>query len=397
MTRWRIGAAALVAVMVAGAVAIAMWRAHDPSQAHPLEFERSRRISFRWVNSSSQSRPSAKTLAQGSIRVRPPAAATAQHERRAGLAWILRQLGASDAVIDELASRNLAKAVAELEQRANAGDPKAINIIGEFAYQHCYLGRSPAVLDEDSAMQVAAARTLPARDAAWFGQVLHDDIAYDKQVAAVCQRMVHVDQVFSLVKARARQGDGASMWIMFNLADNISEMQQRLRDAAAAGFSEAQFELAWAIIGGQHGAAGTGPNKVNAGDMFRKSAGILPRSEAELAVCEYRGCPGITTDLASAVSHAREAAQRGSIDAIIAIGPRMQESMIDPDEVSAWKLIHALLEQQGCISNGISVGWMKDIASTLSSPDISGNAKALAKQYWKTYGTQILANLGCIS
>jgi len=396
VTRRTIGVVVLLAVVVIAGVTIATEKERAPFPPQALAQNRAASASVRWIPATSRpSPPVIKAAASGSIWARPTAAVTARHERRSGLAWILRQLGASDQLVNRLASRHVAEALTELKQRANAGDPKAINILGEFAFQQCYLGRSPAMLDEGLAMEVADARTLPPADAAWFDAVLREDIAYDKQVAAACQQTVNVDRVFELVKARARQGDGASLWLWSRSADNYMNSQQHLRDAAAAGFSEGEFELAWAIIGGQQGAAGSGPNKVNAGDMFRKSAGVLPRSEAELAVCEYRGCPGIATDLASAVSHAREAAQRGSIDAIITIGPRMQESLINPDEVSAWKLIRGSLAQQGCISNGINIMWMRDIESMLSSADISANARALADQYWQTYGARILANLGC--
>jgi hypothetical protein len=259
------------------------------------------------------------------------------------------------------------------------------------------LGRDDKTLNEYEAFQLTNARALPPNDLAWFSTALRGDIAYDKQFNSACKQLIDQDQVRSWVAARANRGDGASIWLLFNSADNMTDMQQRLRDAAAAGFPEAQYELAWAIIGGQQGAAGTGPDAVNAGDLLRQSAEQLPNAEAALAVCEYSGCAGITPDIALAVSHARDAAEKGSIDAMIAIGPHLSASQIDPDEVAAWKLVNASLQQQGCGGNGFSVQWMKSTTTTLASIGISPRARTLADQYWRDYGPQMMGNLGCTS
>jgi TPR repeat protein len=175
----------------------------------------------------------------------------------------------------------------------------------------------------------------------------------------------------------------------------MTEMQQRLRDAAAAGFPQAQFELAWAIIGGQEGAAGTGSAKVNVGDLLRQSVDQLPRSEGELAVCEYSGCEGVAVDPDTAIKHAREAAQRGEIDAMLAMGPHLPAGQVDPHEVMAWGLVLASLIQRGCAGNGFTVREMKSTLSTLNANNITPQARALAEQYWQDYGAQMMENLGC--
>jgi TPR repeat protein len=328
---------------------------------------------------------------------RPPAASASRSYQRSGLAWILRQLGASEKLLDRLVDGDPVAAITELKQQAQGGDAAAINILGELAYQRCYLGRDDKTLSEYEASQLTNARALPAKDLAWFSTALRGDIAYDKQFNSVCKQLIDQDQVRSWVAARAKQGDGASIWLLFNSADNMTDMQQRLRDAAAAGFPEAQFELAWAIIGGQQGAAGTGPDAMNAGDLLRQSAEQLPTAEAELAVCEYSGCAGITPDLVTAVAHARDAAEKGSIDAMIAIGPHLSVSQIDPDEVTAWKLVNASLQQQGCAGNGFTVSWMKSTTSILASTSVSPRARILADQYWRDYGSRMMVNLGCTS
>jgi hypothetical protein len=36
------------------------------------------------------------------------------------------------------------------------------------------------------------------------------------------------------------------------------------------------------------------------------------------------------------------------LEAVIEIGPKLQASMIDPNEVVAWTLVGTMLAQQGC-------------------------------------------------
>jgi hypothetical protein len=284
----------------------------------------------------------------------------------------------------------------DLNAQAHAGDPAAINILGEIANQWC-LGRDNTTLSEYEASQLTDARALPANDREWFSAALRADIAYDRQFMAACKKLIDQDQVHAWVVARATQGDGASLWLLYGLADNMRDLQQRLRDAAAAGFAQAQFELAWDIIAGQQGAAGNGPDAVSAGDLLRQSAEELPKAEGQLALCEYYGCPGVTPDIASAISHAREAAEKGDIDAMVAIGPHLSASQVDPIEVSAWLLINSWLQQQGCAGNGFSVQWMKTTTNTLTSRNISAQARALADQHWREYGGQMMTHLGCTS
>ncbi len=251
------------------------------------------------------------------------------------------------------------------------------------------------MLDAFEASQIDEARTLPADAAQWLATALREDVAFDKEVRSACDELIDVDRALALVEALAKQGDGASLWLMSRSSSNMTDGQQYLRSAAAAGFPQAQFELAWAIIGGQAGAKGSDADAPSAGDLLRSSSESLARSEAELAVCEYSGCDGVDVNLANSVAHAREAAERGVPDAITTIGPHIPVSLVDPDEVSAWGLVSASIELQGCAGHGFSVRWMKGILQTLDSPRISPEARALAEQYWQSYGEQIQSNLGC--
>lgn len=324
---------------------------------------------------------------------RPSAEVASRNARRSGFAWILRQLGATEGQLNRLANQDMAGVLAELKQKAQAGDAASINVLGEIALQNCQLGRDDATVESFVASQIRDAPSDPAVDIAWLSAVMRDDAAFYKTVHAGCAQ-VDQDQVMSWVKAQADKGDGASLWLMFRDASNIAAMQEYLRGAAAAGFPEAQYELAGAIIAGQQGAAGSGADKVSAGAALQESQHQLATSEQQLALCEYSGCDGVSVDVDAAIRHTREAAQRGEFDAMLAVGPDLPAGQISPDEVTAWGLVQASLHQRGC-GTGFGLREVKGITSVLNANNISAEAHALAEQYWQTYGAQIMSNLGC--
>ena len=339
--------------------------------------------------------PRAQTIVPARLPARPSANTAGRNARRSGLAWILRQLGASEQLLDRLADGDLAASLKQLNQLAAQGDPTAINILGFIAYQRCYLGRGEEQIGGYEATQLKSSGALAPADADWFATVLRQDDTYDRQFAAVCSQLIDQDQIASWVNARAARGDGASLWLLSLTSGNLGESQQRLRDAAAAGFPQAQFELAWDILSGQQGVAGDGPNVPTAESLLRQASDRLPRAEAKLSVCEYWGCQGAAPDTMAAVAHARDAAQKGFLDAMIALGPYLSAGQVSPDEVTAWNLVHALLQQSGCQVSSLSVEWMKSTGTTLSATNTSSNALALANRYWQDLGTQMKANLGC--
>jgi hypothetical protein len=396
VTRRVIGIGMLIALIVAAGMLIVMeQRGFSGSPSVPMQSITPPSTSMPLTSSLPSGRTRVEGASPGDVWSRPTASVAARQYRRRGFAWILRQLGADRKLLDRLTDGDLVAALTELKRQAAAGELAAINILGEFAHQQCYLGRDNNALNEYEAWEMRNAQALSPADLTWFSAAFHEDIAHDKQVFAACKRLIDQDEVHSWVVGRANQGDGASLWLLFNSADNMTEMQQRLRDAAATGFPEAQFELAGAIIAGQQGAAGTGPDAVNAGDLLKQAAEHLPPAEGQLAVCEYYGCPGVAPDMGSAVTHARDAAEKGSIDAMIAIGPHLPAGQIDPNEVSAWNLVNAWLQQAGCAGNGFSVQSMKKTTEALGSLSISAQSRALADQYWRTYESQMMSNLGC--
>jgi len=305
-------------------------------------------------------------------------------------------MGATDELLDRLASGGLASVLRDLKKQAQSGDPAAVNILGEFAYQACHLGRSEDVIGGYESRQMTEARALPPDDESWFNKALHEDVTHDKAVAVVCKQEIDVDEVLAKVVTQAAGGDGASLWIMANAADHMIDRNQRMRDAAAAGFPEAQFELAWTLIAERSHGGSASTDAADVGELLRQASDSLPVAEGELAVCEDAGCQGVTPNAESAITRAREAAERGSIDALIAIVPHMPISVIDPDEVSAWTLVRAGLEEHGCVGSGFDVRSMKSMTSTLNAATIAPQARSRADRYWQEYGEQIRSSLGCM-
>jgi len=59
---------------------------------------------------------------------------------RQGYAWIMRQMGATDELLDRLASGGLASVLRDLKKQAQSGDPAAVNILGSSLTKHAILG-----------------------------------------------------------------------------------------------------------------------------------------------------------------------------------------------------------------------------------------------------------------
>jgi TPR repeat protein len=301
------------------------------------------------------------------------------------------RLGASHQFIARLVGGDVLGALNDLKKQAIAGDPTAINVYGDFTYWNCFVHRSPEQLDSYAAMQMQESRTLPATDAEWFREAFMEDIAFEKAVVAACSEVVNVDQAFDMVDERAKQGDSASLWLASMTVGKMAESQQLLRAAAIAGSADAQFEIAFVVLGGhQQELLGTGPDGLDIGDLLRQSAEQIPQAEGNLATCEFYGCAGIVADPAEGVRTALSAAEHGFSDALFSIGPHLTPSQLDSNDVEAWKLIQASVELQ-CGGSWSNVKAMKATLDALSSPAATDAARQRADQLLAQYG----AELGC--
>jgi hypothetical protein len=333
-----------------------------------------------------------KAVEASSVWTRPAAEVASRNRRKSGWAWVLPQLGATAQLLDRLVGGDLKGVMAELKGKAQAGDLVSIRVLGQLVAINCRPSRGG--LTRLRSRQIAEAGSLPSTDQDWFISTVTDDIAFEKQMDSACAE-IDTKEVLSWVTDRANQGDGGSLWVLSQSLP-MKDMQQRFREASAAGFGLAQYTLAMLIDGGDESAAGTGVGKLNPLDLLTQSASAVPASKGELANCEYFGeCQGIPVDIDAAIVHAREAAQEGYFSAILKIGPHLPAGQIDPNEVTAWSLIDASVQQKGCGGSVLLVRAMQNIMSTLKSPSITAGARRQAEELWSEFGAQIKANLGC--
>jgi hypothetical protein len=336
-----------------------------------------------------------KPVATSDPWTRPPAKVVARNLRRVRFA-LLRGFGASETMVNRLTDGDIFAVIQELKQQAKRGDAAAANVLEYMAYSTCGFAGANGEGSPSQAQQLLDARTLSVQDAEWIRTAIQEKNTNDKQMVAACQQAIDKKEIEAWVTSAADQGNGASRWLLSRYSSSGSSAfkEQKLMDAADAGYAEAQAFLAQGLMNGTaHLPAAIADD--DAGNLLKVAADSLPHAETLLAVCEFKGCPGIETDIPSAVAHAREAAQQGSFDAVLQIGPQLQASQMDADEVTAWNLVGAMLSQQGCSYGGLAVQWMASATSALTSNSVSGKAKALANQYWQHYGAQMMANVGC--
>ena len=336
-----------------------------------------------------------KPVATSDPWTRPPAKVVARNLRRVRFA-LLRGFGASETMVNRLTDGDIFAVIQELKQQAKRGDAAAANVLEYMAYSTCGFAGANGEGSPSQAQQLLDARTLSVQDAEWIRTAIQEKNTNDKQMVAACQQAIDKKEIEAWVTSAADQGNGASRWLLSRYSSSGSSAfkEQKLMDAADAGYAEAQAFLAQGLMNGTaHLPAAIADD--DAGNLLKVAADSLPHAETLLAVCEFKGCPGIETDIPSAVAHAREAAQQGSFDAVFQIGPQLQANQMDPDEVTAWNLVGAMLSQQGCSYGGLAVQWMASTTSALTSNSVSDKAKALANQYWQQYGAQMMANIGC--
>ena len=167
-----------------------------------------------------------------------------------------------------------------------------------------------------------------------------------------------------------------------------------MRAAALGGYPWAQYSLGNRTVGETPWIIRGGQESDHPGDLLRAAAQTIPDAQGRVARCEFTGCEYIAQDIPAAVADARSAAEQGSIDAILTIGPQLQASQIDPDEVRAWQLINAAVRLQG-YQGSIGLREFKSASDVLNSPAITPKARALADHYWQQFNNKVLSGLGC--
>jgi hypothetical protein len=306
-------------------------------------------------------------------------------------------MGASTSIIERFSNGDIAGAFSQLKAQAQAGDASAANQLDYIAHFTCGFAIN-SLRTDSQASQLLESNSLAPEDSEWFHAVLEDRNAFKQQLVNSCQQSLDKSEIDTWVTAAAARGDPGSEYSLWMFGGtNIKSLDQaHLRAAALAGYPWAQFSLVGVSNGDAPGIIYGGEPSDHPEEMLRAAAQIIPAAEDQLARCEFTGCKYIAQDIPAAIADARSAAQQGSIDAILAIGPQLQASQIDPDDVRAWQLINAALQLQGYEGANINVQTIRSATAVLNSPTVTPGARALAEQYWQKFGAKILSGRGCI-
>jgi TPR repeat protein len=280
---------------------------------------------------------------------RPAPAAAARNIRRCGIGATLAPMGASSSIIERLSNGDISGVFSQLRAQAEAGDASAANQLDYFAHLTCAFAGINGPQSDFQASELLESNSLPPADSDWFRAVLKDRNAFNQQLVNICQQSLDKSEIDTWVTAAAARGDPASHYSIWMFGGtNIRKLNDaQLRAAALGGYAWAQFSLGSRTVGETPWIITGGEASDHPGDLLRAASQTIPAAVGQLARCEFTGCEYIAQDIPAAVADARSAAQQGSIDAMLAIGPQLQASQIDPDEVQAWQLINAGLQLQG--------------------------------------------------
>ena len=323
-----------------------------------------------------------------------PAAAVAQHaHERSGWAWILRQFGADAALLDRLATNDIAGVIATLSPAAARGDPVAVRSLGWLSWR-CAVHRDDATLVDWASSQRQAARALNAADAAWFTEMIDRDLASERALGSACRQLPDGEQLKDSLTRLADAGDGASSYVLILEASTGLEIDRLSRQTAIQGFAQGEFEYGYALLRKSQ------PAVPQVGDpsgmeFLRHAAITLPRALGNLGACEVQGCSGApTTDLTAGLADLRRAASLGFPESLLDVSPSLPLSAMSADEREAWVLFHNWLQLHGCGISGLNNTWMRSIRISLDAASVTPTARALANDYWARYGAGALAARG---
>jgi TPR repeat protein len=309
----------------------------------------------------------------------------------------LAPMGAGTDSIERLSNGDIAGAFSQLKAQARAGDASAANQLDYIAHFICGFAALDGPQSDFQASELLDSNSLPPADGDWFRAVLKDRNAFKEQLVSNCRQSLDKNEIDAWVTAAAARGDPASEYSLWMFGGtNIRRLSdEHLRAAALGGYPWAQFTLGSRTSGETPGMITGGEASDHPGDLLRAAAQSIPAAQGQLAGCEFTGCDYIAQDIPAAVAGARAAAEQGSIDAMLAIGPLLQASQIDPDEVRAWQLIKAALQLQGYEGLNINVELIRAAAAVLNSPTVTPKARAIAEQHWHQFGAKMLSGLGC--
>jgi hypothetical protein len=378
---WRAVAAGMCVMLAAGAL---LWWRHfsPPSSTLLAEIGKTNDAKNAAAAEEQPSRgPIVPDTTKGLLS-RPAPAVAARNIRRCGIGASLAPMGASPGIIERLSNGDITGVFSQLKAQAQAGDASAANQLDYIANFTCGFAGINGSQSDFQRSELLDSNSLPSTDSDWFHAVLKDRNAFNQQLLNVCQQSLDKGEIDTWVTAAAARGDPASHYSLWMFGGtNIGKLSDaHLRAAALGGYPWAQLSLGSRTLGESPWPISGGEASDHPGDLLRAAAQTIPAAEDTLARCEFTGCEYIPQDIPAAVADARLAAQQGSFGAMLAIGPQLQASQIDPDEVRAWQLIDAGLQLQGNEGININVRMIRSASAVLNSPTVTTRARALAEQ-----------------
>lgn len=78
--------------------------------------------------------------------------------------------------------------------------------------------------------------------------LIDEDETREQTLSAACAGQINQEQIDAMITAQAARGDAASLWLLSESAGNVYDLRALMRQAAAGGFPEAEYELAMQLL-----------------------------------------------------------------------------------------------------------------------------------------------------
>jgi hypothetical protein len=326
-------------------------------------------------------------------RDRPSAATAHRSHERSGYAWILRQFGADETLLDRIAQDDISGVVTALRPLAERGEPMATRVLGWLSWR-CDGHRDDSTLQSWADHEQQAARTLATADSTWFGDMIALDLESERKLSAACDVLPDKELLENQLTRLANDGDGASSYLLALDVGNMADMNRLTRETAIQGFPQGEMEYALDLLRHVNPAVAQSGDPT-ALDLLRQASATLPQALGILGSCEFQGCGGTTPDVAAGLDDMRQAASLGFPDSLIDASAQMPLSVLSADEREAWVLFTDALRIRGCGISQLNATWMRSLSESMESANATSAARQIADQYWQRYGANALSTQGC--
>jgi len=329
----------------------------------------------------------------GALPRRPPAPVLHRNLERAGFQWIFRRLGATDTQLNSIADGQFSELIRDLRPGVESDDASATAVYGWLA-ERCRLLRSADQQSSWRELNALRLAQLAVAEQADYREVVARRDQWERSFREACETQIDQDYADHHLEEMATKQDGASLWLLSRRSDNYAGGLRLMSDAAATGFAQAQYEFARSLLmdPDTRKVVAEAPAAVS---LLREAASTVPEAKVVLAQCLFDACELGEPDHEAALQTAREAAAAGEPDAIFFLGSRLSVGALPADEVAAWRLFKSTLAAQGCYGDEDAAFGLEPRGSTAPAPAPSAAAQSLALRFWRLYGMQAAARLGC--